>query len=80
MDADIDYMPGTLITNSAVFNTTCKRFEPGRNLIKFPVAHSAPLKYNCCYHSNLKPSSRAAKTHLIETLSNGKSSPFIECS
>jgi len=48
------------------FHTTCKRFEPGRNLIKLPVVHSAPLKYNCRYHSTLKPSNRAAKTHLIE--------------
>ena len=45
---------------------------------KFPVAHSAPLKYNCFYHRShtdqlffhlhLKPSSRAAKTHLIQNL------------
>ena len=34
------------------FHTTCKRFEPGRNLIKLPVVHSAPLKYNCPYHRN----------------------------
>ena len=59
-------------------NTTRKRFEPGRNLFKFPVAHSTPLKYNCSYHRShtdqlflhlhLKPSSRAAKTHLIQNL------------
>ena len=30
-------------------NTTRKRFEPGRNLFRFPVAHSAPLKCNCSY-------------------------------
>ena len=68
MDADIDYNEHLLWTLQQYlgFNTTCKRFQPGRNLIKFPVVHSAPLKYNCSYHSNLTPSSRAATTHLIE--------------
>ena len=55
MDAEINDLPGTLITNSGAifrFNTTRKWFEPGHNLFTFPVVHSAPLKYNCSYHRN----------------------------
>ena len=47
MDAEINDMPGTLITNSAAIfrfqsDTTRKRFEPGHSLFTFPVVHSAP--------------------------------------
>ena len=57
-------------------DATRKRFERARNLFKFSVAHSAPLKYNCSNHrthinyfySHFKPRNRAAKTHLIQNL------------
>ena len=74
MDTEIDDTLGTL-RQYLDFNTTRKRFVPGRILFKFPVAHSAPLKYNCSYHRNhiffqshRKPRRRAAKTHLTQNL------------
>ena len=47
--------------------------------LHIPTSAFRPLKYNCSYHNN-HINSRAANTHLLKTLYNGKSSSFIMCS
>ena len=58
------------------FTTTRKRFEPGNNLFKFPLVHSAPL-------NTIVPIMETTSKLVVERLTlmnNGKSSPFIACS
>ena len=58
------------------FTTTRKRFEPGHNLLTFPIVHSAPL-------NTLVPIMEITWTLVVERLTlfdNGKSSTFIACS
>ena len=69
MDAEINDSPSAL-QQYLGFTTTLKRFEPCH------TSAFRSIKYNCSYHSNhINISSRAANTHLIKTLYNGKSRP-----
>ena len=82
MDAEINNSPSTL-QQCLRFSSTRKRFEPDHNLFTFQLVHSAPINTIVPIietKSTLVVERLKLNIHLIHTLCNGKSSPFIACS